>query len=92
MSVTAKRQRCNDCRNNFYNDNNGLGVKECWSLKSAKIVTRWRIGWWTQQDRRDAFTKVRVLDCYHNTGNFAYYKELPAHLRNERRARKAATS
>ncbi len=32
-----RREFCGGCRNDFYNGNNDLGVKECWSLKTARI-------------------------------------------------------
>lgn len=38
MSKYEKLKRCNGCRNDFYNDKNPLGVKECWSLESMKLV------------------------------------------------------
>ena len=31
---------CVGCRDNFYNGNNNLGVKECWCLKDAKLVMK----------------------------------------------------
>ena len=31
---------CVGCRDNFYNGNNDLGVKECWCLKDAKLVMK----------------------------------------------------
>lgn len=35
-----KLATCVGCRDDFYNDKNPLGVKRCWSLKSAKKVRR----------------------------------------------------
>jgi len=52
-------QRCSGCHNDFYNGNNPMGVTECWGVKTAKLVTRYRIGTWTQPDQPFAFTKVR---------------------------------
>jgi hypothetical protein len=43
MNKTEKLKLCVGCRQNFYNGNNGLGVKECWSLKTAKLVLRKRV-------------------------------------------------
>jgi len=34
---------CQGCRNNFYNGNNELGVKECWSFPTAKLIKRKRV-------------------------------------------------
>lgn len=33
-----RRKYCGGCHNDFYNGNNPLGVKECWSLGRAKPV------------------------------------------------------
>lgn len=37
MSKSTKKNYCSGCRNNVYN-NGYLGVNECWSLESAKVV------------------------------------------------------
>jgi hypothetical protein len=61
------KRHCAGCTDDFYNDHNPLGVKECWCLKTAKLATRWRI-------HRDVptctenFTKVKVPTCYRATG------------------------
>ena len=31
------KQDCAGCRNDFYNDHNPHGVKECWSFKEAAL-------------------------------------------------------
>ncbi len=72
---------CSGCRDDFYNDQNPLGVKRCWSLKTAQVVERLRIGWWTQQDSAKNFKRVTTLDCHYAPGRYAHVKELPAHLR-----------
>lgn len=85
MSTDSKRAHCEGCRNNFYNGgNNPHGIQECWSLKDAKVVTRWRIGWWVPMDRASNFRKVRTLNCWHAPGQYALMDELPAHLRGQR--------
>ncbi len=78
MALTTKY--CSGCRDNFYNGNNGIGVQQCWSLKNAKVVTRWKIGWWTPMDSAKNFTKVKTFDCHHAPGKYALCKELPKHL------------
>ena len=85
------KSMCSGCRNNFYNGHNDLGVKECWSFKDAKPVTKWAIGWWTPMDRPENFRKVRVLDCYHQPGQCAYLQDLPEHIKamKRRKPRKA---
>lgn len=50
MTKGEKLKHCAGCRDDFYNGNNPMGVKECWMLKTAKIVTRYRTGTWTKTD------------------------------------------
>jgi hypothetical protein len=76
MTEDEKLRRCSGCRNDFYNDKNPLGVKRCWSLDTAKLVTRYRIGTWTVPTQPGAFTKVKCLSCYHQDGQH-YYEHLP---------------
>lgn len=59
---------CRGCVDDFYNGHNPLGVKECWSLKTAKMVTRFRLDVWTKPLTPGAYTEVRVPDCYRQKG------------------------
>ena len=57
---------CVGCYENFYNGNNTIGVKECWNLKSAKLVMKKKVGIddvppWNH-------TPIKCLSCYHETG------------------------
>jgi hypothetical protein len=72
-----KLKLCAGCRNDFYNDKNPLGVKRCWSFESAKVVTRYRIGWWTQPTQSGAYAKVLTLTCHHAPGQYAQHVEMP---------------
>ena len=36
--IDMDRKHCVGCRDNFYNGNNPMGVKECWMLKDAKLI------------------------------------------------------
>ena len=87
----AKRKHCAGCRNDFYNGNNPHGVKECWSLKGAKVVTRYRIGWWVEPRSASCFTKVRTLDCHRAPGRYAHMEELPSHLHGQEKKVQAVT-
>lgn len=69
---------CRGCRNDFYNGRNSFGVAQCWSLKSAKVVKLWRQPWWTQTDAPGALVQVKTFNCHHETGRFAFLKELPS--------------
>jgi len=72
---------CAGCREDYYNhrpEPGFDGATECWSLKSAEVVTRYRIAWWTTPDTPGAFTKVTTHHCHHEPGQFGFYKELPS--------------
>ena len=72
---------CAGCRDNFYNGNNPLGVKRCWSLDTAKVVTRYRLAWWTAPTVPGAFQKVTTHSCWSAPGQFAQYEHLPANAK-----------
>ncbi len=60
------REHCVGCEQNFYNVNNDLGVAECWSLKTAKVIWRKRVSMsqrppWKQKARR-------FPSCYQQRG------------------------
>lgn len=70
---------CVGCRNNFYNGNNSYDIQRCWSLKSARLVKLWRIGWWTDPTIPGAFVQVKTYNCHHETGRYGFSKTLPSH-------------
>lgn len=76
MSAKSKSM-CAGCYCDDYNHGLG-GAKECWSFKSARVVIRFRIGWWTRPDSPGAFTKVTTLSCWHRPGKCAMYDKLPS--------------
>ena len=76
MNERDKLKHCNGCRDDFYNGKNAIGVKRCWMLKDAKLVTRYRIGTWTRPTEPGAFTECKVLSCYHQNG-YHYVTKLP---------------
>lgn len=66
MSKAKKRKHCTGCEQNFYNGNNPYGVKECWSLADAKMVSKKKVHIaqmppWTQKP-------IKVLLCYRQKG------------------------
>ena len=70
--------RCAGCRDDFYNHRtNADGKSRCWSADKATIETRYRLHWWTAPTVKGAFVRVKVPSCYHQPGQFAYYKQLP---------------
>lgn len=88
MTNTEKLTKCAGCRDDFYNDKNPLGVKKCWGLKTAKMVTAFRIGTWTQPTQPGAFTEVRKLNCWHR-GGVHFYDKLPDFVKLEDVQRRA---
>lgn len=63
------KEKCNGCRNNFYNDNNPLGVKECWSFKSAKLENRIVL----HKDQPPPYKSRPTMkpNCWHGNGYIA---------------------
>lgn len=74
--MAKDKSKCSGCRNNFYNGNNSLGVSECWSLADAKLKTRYRLPRNVPVNKKGAYVKVRVYNCYHETG-YAYFDSIP---------------
>ena len=85
--MSKSREHCAGCDQNFYNGNNPHGVKECWSLRTAKVVTRFKQPWWEAWPFGSA-RKVRTYDCHTETGKYGFAKVDPrpskAALRAER--------
>lgn len=66
LSKEDKLKYCTGCHSNFYNGNNQMGIKECWSLKDAKLVAKKKVSMsqvppWKQP-------AIKVLDCCHYDG------------------------
>lgn len=70
------KKHCIGCRDDFYNGKNNLGVKECWCLKDAKLVTRYRLSVSTPMNIRSAYQKVRRPHCY-NEPHYVHLREIP---------------
>ena len=63
------KKHCLGCRNDFYNDKNHLGVKECWSFKKAKLVTKLGpIGHWENPPYKNK-EKKKIPNCWHGEGS-----------------------
>ena len=78
--MKADKKHCAGCRDDYYNHGNNSTTGECWSFEKAKVITAYRIGWWTPQDEEDNFIKVITHDCHSEPGQYAFYKSLPKHL------------
>jgi len=63
MTEQQKLKRCAGCRNDFYNGNNPLKVKRCWSLDDARIV--WKKEVHVNQMPPWNQSAKRVLSCFH---------------------------
>jgi len=79
MATLQDKQRyCRHCRDDFYNKpGNALNGQHCWNLPDAKIVTRFRLHWWTTPDTPRAYTEVVTLSCHREPGQFAFHERLP---------------
>lgn len=67
-------KHCQGCRDNFYNGNNGLGVKRCWSFDRKKKL-EWRvgpIGHWENPPYTNK-TKKRMAPCWHRDSNGSHW-------------------
>ncbi len=61
LSKEEKLRYCVGCHCDFYNGNNGMGIKECWSLDTAKLTMKKKVPLsqvppWKQPP-------IEVLDC-----------------------------
>jgi len=66
LTKEQKLAHCIGCRDNFYNGNNDIGVKECWQLKSAKLVKKKKVPMNQPPPWKQA--PVEVLHCRHEAG------------------------
>lgn len=66
-AVKMDQSHCKGCRNNFYNGNNPLEIKKCWSLETAEFVERIAIG---VNERPPYLNKEKIMKpkCYHQDG------------------------
>lgn len=75
------KKHCVGCRNNIYN----CGDRNCWHLKNAKVVTKYKIHMDAPMGERKNFKKVRIPDCFYGGGysgdRHAYVSEIPATAR-----------
>jgi len=74
------KSKCIGCRDNFYNGNNDLGVQECWLLKKAELITRYRLSIHTPMDQRRGYQKVERPNCYGEKG-YVFLKEIPEYAK-----------
>jgi len=70
------KRDCLGCTEDFYNDKNPLGVKECWLFKDAKVITRYRIGMWDGMGERRHYHKEKRPNCYRVKGA-VFVKAIP---------------
>lgn len=83
---------CAGCRDDYYNRGNNSTTGRCWLLDNAKVVTRYKIGWWTQPTQPGAYTKVTTLDCHSAPGQYALHEKLPDFVTAEERQRVEAVA
>lgn len=76
--MSKSKEPCAGCRDDFYNHGGNSTSGECWMLKKAKLVRRWKLGWWTTPTTPRAFQEVKTYDCHNEPGRYAFQKELPS--------------
>jgi len=74
------KKYCIGCKDDYYNHDNPQSVNECWGYKTAKVVKRYCIGWWTPMDKKERFWEVQTHNCHTETGRTAFLEKLPSHL------------
>jgi hypothetical protein len=79
-AIDKTKALCSGCRDNYYNGNNDKGIEECWLYKRAKLVERFKIGWWTEPRGPESFERVFTLDCHNAAGQYALQEKLPEHI------------
>jgi hypothetical protein len=68
LMLLKKRVRCAGCYDDHYNRPGNSTTGFCWHLKSARLVKRFALGFWTRPTEPYAFSEVKVLNCYHENG------------------------
>ena len=66
MEMTMNAKHCDD---DFYNGRNPYGIKACWLLSGAKLITRYQIGTWDPMGDKKNFHKVTKPQCYTKKGS-----------------------
>lgn len=67
---------CSGCQSDLCNGNNDLGIRQCWLLKGAKIIRRYRIPSNAPSNVSGNYVSVRVPNCYHQCG-YVYVDKIP---------------
>lgn len=79
MNDDDKLPLCGGCGDDYYNRDGHSTTGRCWMLPKAKVVTRYRLGWWTRPTEPGAYTKVVTLDCHRATGQYALHEQPSQH-------------
>lgn len=66
LSKRDKLQLCVGCHSNFYNGHNPYDIKECWSLSTAKVVSKKKVPMWLAPPW--TMPPQKVLSCCHYDG------------------------
>lgn len=73
MTDNPKKSGCTGCRNDYYNYGGHSTIGECWSLRDAKKVVRWKV---PTHVAPPTGHKVKVYQCFHQQG-YAFMDEVP---------------
>lgn len=72
MTKDDKLKLCVGCRNDFYNNKNPLGIKECWHLGSAMSAQKHLVGTWDRPPYE--WNPQETLSCHQPQGLFVWLK------------------
>ncbi len=61
-----KKKYCEECEDDFYNNKNDLGVKECWHLQDSELVLRKKVA--LNQTPPWNMKPIKVLSCFRQRG------------------------
>lgn len=75
------KSNCVGCWFNHYNEGDG----ECWSLESAKVVTRYRIHMDLPMNAKANYQRVSRPNCFYSGGysgdGYAYLDKIPSYAK-----------
>lgn len=81
MTNDDKKRLCSGCQDDHYNQPGNSTTGECWSLASARVVERTKVGWW--QNGPYEWKPQTTLHCHNAPGQFAWIDSSDVRLRKE---------
>lgn len=73
-------EHCTGCYNDHYNQPGNSTTGKCWSLPSAKLITRFEIGINTPMNQKSGYSKMKKPGCYRKLG-VVYLESIPPYAK-----------